>query len=92
MNTTFKDVVDEFSGEMTLDEQHHVVDFAMDGVKWYESYPEVKAFERMLREVEELGFSYEFIRIGEESDDIEHKASESSNGYLNTRTEITCYF
>jgi hypothetical protein len=91
MNTTFKDAVDEFRGDMTLDEKHHVVDFAIDDVKWYPSYPDVQAFERMLREVEELGYCYEFVRVGEDNNDIEMRDSDHTNGYLGVTTSITCY-
>jgi hypothetical protein len=91
MNTTFKDIVDDFSEDMTLDPHHHVVDFVIDGVKWYPSYPDVAAFEKMLDEVAELGFCYEFVRVGEDHNDIEMRGSAHNNGYLGVTTSITCY-
>jgi len=91
MNTTFKDVVDNFSSDMTLDVTHHVVDFVIDDVKWYPSYPDVQAFEKMLDEVAELGYCYEFVRVGEDNNDIEMRESDHSNGYLGVTTSITCY-
>jgi hypothetical protein len=91
MNTTFKEVVDFWDGFMTLDEKHHVVDFAIDDVKWYDSYPDVAAFEKMLGEVEDLGYSYEFVRVGEDNDDIDLRESYHSNGYLGVTTHITCH-
>ena len=61
-------------------------------VKWYSDYDEVKAFDKAVEAYEELiaefddsevegqpTFCYEFVRIGEELDDVE--ATES--GYLN---------
>ena len=64
----------------------------MEDVKWYESYPDVSEFDAMLPEIEELGFCYEFVRVGENEGDIEFRQSNDHNCYLNTRTEITCYF
>lgn len=90
MNTTFKNVIDLFGADMTLNEEHHVIDFIIDDVKWYESYPDVQAFERMLVEVEELGYCYEFARVGEDNNDIEMRQSYENNGYLSTETTITC--
>jgi hypothetical protein len=47
----------------------------------------------MLPAIEDLGFVYEFVRVGEDSNDIEHRQSNAEhNGYLNTRTEIICHF
>jgi hypothetical protein len=91
MNTTFKDVVDFWDGCLTLDPHHRVVDFVIDDVKWYPSYPDVAAFEKMLDEVAELGFCYEFVRVGEDNNDIEMRESDHSNGYLGVTTSITCY-
>ena len=91
MNTTFKDIVDDFGEDMTFDEKHRVVDFVFDDVKWYPSYPDVAAFEKMLGEVEELGFCYEFVRVGEDNNDIEMRESPHCNGYLGVTTSITCY-
>jgi hypothetical protein len=91
MNTTFKNVVDDFSSDMTLDPHHRVVDFVIDDVKWYPSYPDVQAFEKMLDEVAELGYCYEFVRVGEDQNDIEMRESDHSNGYLGVTTRITCY-
>lgn len=92
LNTAYKDVLDMWKTYWEFDDAHNVFDFAVDDVKWYDSYPDVVAFESMLKEVEELGYCYEFIRVGEDNDDVECKESPHSNGYLNTRTEITCYF
>lgn len=92
MNTTFKDVVDMWDGHITFDDKHKIFDFAIEDVKWYDSFPDVIAFDAMLPAVEELGFCYEFVRVGEENGDVEFRQSNDHNYYLNTRTEITCYF
>lgn len=49
--------------------------FAAESTKWYDSYPEVKAHDKLLEMAEEmppeLCNGYDFVRIGEELDDIE---------------------
>lgn len=44
-----------------------------DDIKWYESFEEVKQFMDGLDILREQDIPYSFIRIGEESDDVEHK-------------------
>lgn len=92
MNTTFKNVLDMWSAHITFDDKHRVVDFAVEDVKWYDSFHDVIAVDEMLPEIEGLGFCYEFVRVGEENGDVEYRQSDDHNCYLNTTTEITCYF
>jgi hypothetical protein len=64
--------------------------FEMHDVKWYESYEDVKAFDAMLIEVTELGYCSEFVRVGEESDDIENRYEGEGLKYiLNVQRTIT---
>ena len=44
-------------------------------IKWYESYEEVKQFMSALDDLVEQDIPYSFIRIGEDSTDIEHKVN-----------------
>lgn len=44
-------------------------------IKWYDSYPEIQYFMASLDKLEELEIPYSFVRIGEDSDDIEHKVN-----------------
>lgn len=44
-------------------------------IKWYESYEEVKQFMNSLEILKKQDIPYSFIRIGEDSDDIEHKVN-----------------
>ena len=46
-------------------------DYYWDGYKWYDSYPEIRAIEGMLDELDDDDFG--FIRLGEEQGDIESK-------------------
>jgi len=92
MNTTFKDVFDMWSDHFTVDDTNRLFDFAIEDVKWYDSFPDVIAFDAMLPKIEELDFCYEFIRVGEQNGDVEYRQSNDHNCYLNTTTSITCYF
>ena len=45
-----------------------------DDIKWYEgSFPEVDNFMNGLKKLEEQDIPYSFIRLGEDTSDIEHK-------------------
>lgn len=61
-----------------LDERDFRVDRAKcliflqyDGVKWYDSYPEVMAVHALLEKALDAGGSYRWIRLGEEDADNE---------------------
>jgi hypothetical protein len=98
MNTTFKELFDEWGGEREYedgwewDDDHRVLQFIATSVKWYDSYSEVQRFVKFLEEVHELEYEYEFIRIGEEDDDIETDSTGDANGYLSVRRSIEVSF
>ena len=69
------------------------VKFQADDWKWYESYPDIIFLEALFDEFEELligddasntSYALEFVRLGEESDDIE----ERMRGAVEDRTWI----
>jgi hypothetical protein len=94
MATTFKQVIDEFGDPyMTWQDKDRVLKFDIADVKWYPDYPDVKMFESMLSafdgEIE--GYCTEFVRTGEEADDIEERSSgENRQYFLSVRTSIDC--
>ena len=93
MNTAFKEVADTFHDDMEWHNDTSCLKFKIDDAKWYESYPEVQAFTRMMEffRDESHGYCTEFIRIGEEWDDVEK--SESGHyvvGFMHIRREIEC--
>lgn len=94
MATTFKAVVDEHFGAcMEWLEADRVLKFNIPDVKWYTSFPDVQAFETMLEEFGDdiPGYCTEFVRIGEESGDIEQRQGGDNNEYyLQVRCEIDC--
>ena len=75
--------------------------FEQDDVKWYDSYAEVVAFHKFVGaflelaegdNAEALGWSYEFVRLGENYDDIETVYSNNSDYLLDVRREIEVGF
>ena len=72
MNTTFKEAYTEFDGNAEWHDDKHVLEFKMEDVKWYANYPYVKLFMAMLEDIVDIeGFNYEFIRIGEDANDVD---------------------
>lgn len=75
MGTTFKDV--SFDDCMNWHDNKCALVYNIIDMKWYDSYPEVQAFLRMLAslagETEDGigGYNYEMVRLGEDADDTE---------------------
>jgi hypothetical protein len=107
MATTFKDVVGEFEGYMTWMDSDCVLKFELEDVKWYPSYPDVRMFEDMLsafkgyddtddtddtEDTEDIkGYCTEFVRIGEDSNDVEEvHTGDNNHYYLQVRRTIDC--
>jgi hypothetical protein len=61
-------------------------EMVLEHVKWYESYDDVKAFDEFKRKYGALideqedgkKWKFEFVRIGEETDDVEQEQHDSS--------------
>ena len=98
MNTTFKELYDEWGGEREFEDGWEwnddmlVLQFVATSVKWYDSYPEIQHFVKFLEEVHELEYEFEFIRLGEEDDDVETDRSGDANSYLSVRRAIEVSF
>ena len=100
MATTFKEVIDlHFYEDLTWVDSDHVLKFAIDDVKWYPSYADVQMFEKMVSmfkgsgdDDEDIkGYCTEFVRIGEESDDVEEvHTGHNTHYYLQVRRTIDC--
>ena len=68
-------------GGFIVDEGRYRINFSADHVKWYTDYPEVKCHEALIELADEWAndednhseLAYVFLRIGEQSDDIEEK-------------------
>jgi hypothetical protein len=100
MATTFKEVSDEFGGPcMVWMDAECVLQFDIPGVKWYPSYPDVQMFTTMLGAFKGYcdgdddikGYCTEFVRVGEETADVEESYSgENNQYYLQVRRTIEC--
>jgi hypothetical protein len=91
MATTFKDVSEAWGSKMEWLDADCILEFDIPDVKWYGSYVEVKIFEEMRERIESEEFEsivIEFIRVGEESDDIDQRHSMTGEYYLRTETAI----
>jgi hypothetical protein len=57
--------------------------FKVDGVKWYESYDDIIAWEKdFLPKAVDVGLNWELVRVGEESDDVKHTTGGEETQYL----------
>lgn len=82
-----------FSGGMPRHVQG--IKFAINGVKWYSSYPDVQGFEEAIRKFEKLSdggdkWLWEFVRLGEEVEDVEERSSAESENLLYVVRSIEC--
>ena len=48
---------------------------SFDDVKWYDSFPEVQNFMEAMDVLEDNDIPYSYIRIGEETNDIDHRCN-----------------
>lgn len=95
------EVSNEFGDGLHRDETDSRVvwKFQYTSVKWYESYPEVQAFDAFWEKFCELAdeseegsdpifWACEFIRIGENDDDIETKSSNEAEWLMQVQRSI----
>lgn len=88
MSTTYKEFMEYWGDSFSWNDNRQFLDFAMSDVKWYDDFPEVKKFMEFLKEIDELDFEYEFVRMGEETDDVERQSSDEADWFLEVRREI----
>lgn len=70
---------------------YKILDLQGNDWKWYDSYPDVQAWDKFITDAEEAGLNWEFIRIGEEAGDIENESGgEDVQYFLSTDTNIYC--
>ena len=71
---------------LTVNKEQRTIMFSEGGLKWYDSYKDVQAHERLYQIMEEYAEEYDsetmnnpvscvYIRIGEEPDDVEERGS-----------------
>jgi hypothetical protein len=74
--------------------------FIADNIKWYSDYPEIREFNEFAEkfvvfseskegaDAKQLSWAYEFVRLGEQSDDVEEERSNNADFILCVRREI----
>ena len=95
----------ELDGELhPIDNGRHAgYEFGGNGWKWYPSYPEIVAFNRFVSnyleladadsdEARERAWAYEFVRIGEDSDDVEETYSDHAHYLIRISRAIDSEF
>lgn len=66
----------------------HVLDLYGDSWKWYEGYGDVQAWTNLTEQAQEFGLDHEFLRIGEETNDIEHTSTSDNDRLLSVSRTI----
>lgn len=77
LNESQKSFINDYP---TIHRGDEVVVLSYDFVKWYEDFKEVQYIMDYLVELHEKGKPYKFVRMGEETSDIEIKESYGENG------------
>lgn len=88
---------DEYMSTFTGSNNLQGIKFDLQDVKWYESYPDVREFEQALKKFEKLAdegskWNWEFVRIGEEVEDVEQKRSYNADPLVYVSRSIECDF
>jgi hypothetical protein len=84
---------DEYMSTFTGSNNLQGIKFDLQDVKWYESYPDVQGFEQALKKFEKLAdegskWNWEFVRIGEETQDVEERWGDHSHNLLHVSRTI----
>jgi len=95
-NYPVKEATTEWEAKLETDEQTWIM-LTYDHVKWYDGYTHVTAVQHALNRFSETfdegpsetHAAYEFIRLGEETEDIQEHRSEWSDYRLGVRRDIT---
>lgn len=70
-----KELKDDLAESWEQDKEDENV-FSFDSWKWYSSYPIIQLWEAFMDMMDDEGINYDFIRIGEDSDDNEVRTGE----------------
>ena len=72
------EVGDVIKNRCAKDDRHPWITYHNDYIKWYESHPDRMAFEETIFDLAiECGGAWKFMRLGEESDDVEQDENEA---------------
>jgi hypothetical protein len=89
---TYRETCSEEFRQMQIDKDKLIISYQAEHIKWYEDYPIVQWHNSLLEKVKtyETG-NYRFVRIGEETDDIEednHSPTAHMWDYIDVRREV----
>jgi hypothetical protein len=65
--------------EIVSHDDYKVIHLHNDYCKWYDDYPVVQKWNDLMKKSQDFGLNYEFIRIGEDSDDMEEDCSPNAS-------------
>lgn len=71
------------------DAQEDYLCFGFDWIKWYDNYKDVSLFMEVLEVANERGVDWQFIRTGEDYDDVENFSSDNFYDNATTVMNIT---
>ena len=91
MNTRFAEVTQTFGDDYKYDPVENQLRVLLENVKWYTGFPDVKMFMDMVDSLEELGYEFDCVRVGEDNGDVETLSSINSDGRIGTRTTLEWY-
>ena len=57
------------------------ISLEIDDIKWYVGDSDVRGWERFLEIADEMQLEWEFIRSGEDYDDVDHRIGENTDSY-----------
>ncbi len=92
---------EELKGSLEIIGSRHYSGYVFEALntKWYSGYPEVQAYDKFVEQYIELlegdvglPWVYEFIRVGEDTEDIETQSEGGADYVLQVRREIACEF
>ena len=91
-----------FKEDLTEEESNDrkYIKFYLEDVKWYDSYPDVIQFNEFIKAFVELAdddeskltWAYEFVRFGEELNDIEVTESDGANNVMSIHRYVDLNF
>lgn len=92
-NYPLREAIDEWGATVTYEPEQGYVYISYLDVKWYSGYGHVEAVDATLARFNETfedsnNVAYEFVRIGEEPDDIEELRSDEADYRLGVRREV----
>jgi hypothetical protein len=97
-----ENIGDTFKEDLTEEESNErkYIKFYLEDVKWYDSYTDVIQFNKFIKAFVELAdddeskltWAYEFVRFGEELNDIEVTESDGSNNVMSIHRYVDVNF